>query len=89
MLKIVPVIIGASIIAAAPAFAVSENLKQACTSDYVAYCSKHPLDTPAMKSCMRAHRKMLTQGCAKAILAAGEATDDDVRAYKRESKQQD
>ena len=40
-------------LSAGEALAVSEVVKQACTSDYAAYCSEHKVGTEALRSCMR------------------------------------
>ena len=64
--------------------AVSQAVKDACTSDYAAYCSEHKVGTEALRSCMRAHRKMLTAGCIKALGHSDEVTKEDIRQYKAE-----
>jgi hypothetical protein len=79
----------ASLIIALPAtsaLAVSDAVKKACDSDYAAYCSNHKVGSSDLKSCMRAHRKMLTDACVKALGASDEVTKDDIETYKRESK---
>lgn len=68
------------------ALAVSDAVKKACDSDYTAYCSDKKVGSSELKSCMRAHRKMLTDACVKALGASSEVTQDDVEAYKREKK---
>lgn len=65
-------------------FAVDSELRKACDSDYVAYCSQHEIDSPGLRTCMRAHRKTLTESCARALATAGEATAEEIREYKRD-----
>lgn len=67
------------------AFAVSKEVRQACTSDYAAYCSEHKVGTSGLKSCMRAHRKMLTDACIHALGSSSEVTAADIKRYKRET----
>jgi hypothetical protein len=74
----------ALILPAGEAMAVSEAVKQACGSDYAAYCSEHKVGTEALRTCMRAHRKMLTEGCIKALGHSDEVTQQDIREYKQE-----
>lgn len=64
--------------------AVSEMVKQACQSDYFAYCSTYEVGSSALRACMSSHRKMLSAPCIKALGSSGEVTQDDVRQYKRE-----
>ena len=71
---------------ASSSFAVSEAVKKACDSDYAAYCSAHKVGSSELKSCMRAHRKMLTDACIKALGNSDEVTKNDIETYKRESK---
>jgi hypothetical protein len=66
------------------ALAISDAVKQACSSDYAAYCSEHKVGTPALRSCMREHRKMLSGPCIKALGASDEVTPQEVSEYKRE-----
>jgi hypothetical protein len=66
------------------AFAVSQAVKDACSSDYAAYCSQHKVGTDAARHCMREHRKMLTDSCIQALGHSSEVTQADVEQYKRE-----
>lgn len=66
------------------AFAVSQAVKDACSSDYAAYCSQHKVGTEPARQCMRSHRKMLTDGCIQAIGKSSEVTKADIEQYKRE-----
>jgi Cysteine rich repeat len=69
------------------AFAVSEAVKNACTSDFAAYCSQHKVGTEAARACMREHRKMLTNECIQALGHSSEVTQADIDLYKREHNQ--
>jgi hypothetical protein len=55
------------------AFAISQQVKIACRSDYFAYCSQHSVGSPALRQCMREHAKQLSRGCKDALIASGEA----------------
>ncbi len=66
------------------AFAVSQAVKDACSADYAAYCSQHKVGTTAARSCMREHRKMLTDDCIQALGHSNEVTQADIEQYKRE-----
>jgi hypothetical protein len=65
-------------------FAVTQAVKDACSSDFAAYCSQHKVGTEAAKSCMREHRKMLTDSCIQALGHSNEVTQADIEQYKRE-----
>jgi hypothetical protein len=80
------VIILATLILAVPAseaMAVSQDVKDACREDYYNYCSSYEVGSKALRSCMRAARRKLSPGCAKALARSGEATSEDIRDYKR------
>jgi hypothetical protein len=66
------------------AFAVSQAVKDACSADYAQYCSEHKVGTSAAKSCMREHRKMLTESCIQALGHSNEVTQADIDQYHRE-----
>jgi hypothetical protein len=69
------------------ALAVSEAVKNACTSDFAAYCSQHKVGTEAARACMREHRKMLTAECVQALGHSSEVTQADIELYKKEHNQ--
>lgn len=54
------------------AAAVSLAVQNACMSDYFAYCSRHDVDTPGLRSCMRAAGPKLSRSCVSALVKAGE-----------------
>ena len=55
------------------AFAVSQQVRVSCRGDYFAFCSQHSVGSPALRQCMRAHAKQLSQGCKTALINSGEA----------------
>jgi len=67
------------------AFAVSKVVRDACSADYVAFCSNFKLGTPALKSCMRENRHKLAAECIKALGNSSEVTAEDIAQYKREN----
>lgn len=75
---------GALALSSGCAFAVSQAVKDACTSDFAAYCSQHKVGTEAARACMREHRKMLTDACIQALGHSNEVTQADIEQYRRE-----
>jgi hypothetical protein len=61
------------------AHAVSQSVKDACKTDYFAYCSAHPVDSEALRGCMRAVGTKLSSRCLLALVAAGEVSKSDVK----------
>ena len=62
----------ALVLLAAPAFAYSQAVINACIGDYLAYCSAYDENSAKGARCMRAAAAKLTQRCADALIAAGE-----------------
>lgn len=56
------------------AHAVSQAVRFACVSDYLSYCSQHPVDSKALRQCMRAAGPRLSKRCVNALVAAGEVS---------------
>lgn len=56
------------------ASAVSGNVRQACMSDYFAYCSAHAVGSPSLRSCMRSNGPKLSSRCLNALISAGEVS---------------
>lgn len=73
-----------SLMYAVQAHAVSDEVRAACESDYMAYCGRHQIGSPSLRSCMRENRARLSSGCRHALVDSGEASPADVRRYKRE-----
>ncbi len=62
--------------AATGALAVTQSVRDACRNDYFAHCSAHPVDSDALKSCMRAVGVRLSPRCLYALVSAGEVNED-------------
>ncbi len=71
--------VGAMLLAAAPVRAAGANVTMACASDYLAYCSKHPTEGPAVRQCMRANGSRLSPRCVEALISAGEVSRAEVK----------
>jgi hypothetical protein len=56
------------------ASAYSEAVINACTGDYMAYCSAYDENSAQGERCMRAAGGKLSQGCINALVASGEAS---------------
>lgn len=69
---------------AVQAQAVSNEVRTACESDYMAYCGHHQIGSSSLRTCMRENRTRLSAGCRHALVDSGEASPADVRRYKRE-----
>jgi hypothetical protein len=61
--------------------AITERLKDACRNEYYAYCSQYEVGSDGLRSCMRAAQDQLSQGCLKEMVAAGEASQAEIKAY--------
>jgi hypothetical protein len=70
--------LGALVLLAAQAHAVSASVQSACASDYFAYCSQHDPDGPGVRRCMRANGLKLSMTCVNALIAAGEVSKAEV-----------
>ena len=66
------------------ASALSKAVKDACTSDYAAYCNGLKVGSAALRTCMKAHSHMLTHACVMALKSSDQVTRKDVEDYKRE-----
>lgn len=73
---------GSALTLPAAAQAVNSSVRSACTSDYFAYCSKHAVGSPALRSCMSANGPKLSSRCLSALVAAGEVTPKSVAKRK-------
>jgi hypothetical protein len=74
-------------LSAGKSFAVSDAVKKGCSADYASYCSNFKVGTEALRSCMRAHRHMLTASCIHALGHSDEVTEEDIRQYRAENGQ--
>ena len=62
------------VLLATQAFAYSDAVTNACTDDYMAYCSAYDENSKQGERCMRAAATKLSQGCVNALVASGEAS---------------
>jgi len=79
------VALGAAVLPATQAGAVSASVRYACAGDYLANCSAYDPDSSATRRCMRAVGFRLSKGCLNALVAAGEVSRSEVsrRSAKR------
>ena len=69
---------------ATQAFAYSDAVINACTDDYMAYCSAYDENSAQGERCMRAAAGKLSQSCVNALVASGEVSKSEaVRRTKR------
>jgi hypothetical protein len=61
-----------------PAIGASTRVTMACAGDYLAYCSRHPTEGPAVRQCMRVNGHKLSKRCIDALIAAGEVSKSEV-----------
>jgi hypothetical protein len=52
--------------------AYSDRVQNNCKSDYLSYCSAHPVGSTGMRRCMEANGKSLSPRCLSALADAGE-----------------
>jgi hypothetical protein len=64
--------LGAVILPATQAGAVSASVRYACAGDYLANCSAYAPNSAETRSCMRKVGLRLSTGCLNALVAAGE-----------------
>ena len=65
---------------------ITQRVKNACRSEYYAYCSAHAVPSAGLRSCMRGVQDHLSQGCLKELVAAGEVSKAEVRRYSARQK---
>ena len=71
-----------SLLLATQAFAYSAAVINACTGDYLAYCSAYDENSAKGARCMRAAAAKLTQGCADALVGAGEISKGEAKRLR-------
>lgn len=62
--------------------AASASVRYACMSDYLAFCSQHPEEGPAVRRCMNHNGSRLSKGCVDALVADGEVSRGEVQRRK-------
>ena len=77
---------GLFVLLSSHAFAVSEAVKVACKSDYVAYCNSMVVGSEELRSCMRANALKLSKSCLQALVDSKEVTKADVDDYLARTK---
>ena len=61
--------------------AITQRVKNACRSEYYAFCSAHAVPSAGLSTCMRGVQDQLSQACLKELVAAGEVSKEEVRRY--------
>jgi hypothetical protein len=72
------VALGAALIPATQAAAVSSQVRFACAGDYLTHCSSFAPESAETRRCMRAIGHKLSRGCINALVAAGEVSKAEV-----------
>ena len=72
------VALGAGLVPASQAGAVSAAVRYACAGDYFAHCSSFSPNSAETRTCMRAVGYQLSKGCISALVAAGEVSKTEV-----------
>jgi hypothetical protein len=72
------VVLGAGLLSASQAGAVSSAVRFACAGDYFAHCSSFSPGSDETRKCMRAVGYQLSKGCISALVAAGEVSKTEV-----------
>jgi hypothetical protein len=72
------VALGAGLLPASEAGAVSAAVRHACAGDYFAHCSSSAPDSAETRKCMRVVGYQLSKGCISALVAAGEVSKSEV-----------
>jgi len=68
-------------LSSAGAYAVSDNVRQACKDDYYQHCSQFSVGTEELRQCMRKVGEGLSAPCLVALVQAGEITQADVERH--------
>ena len=61
---------------------VTDEEKQFCAYDYRQFCGQDGLGSNLLRDCMEQHGKSLSPQCIKALVDAGEVTQDEVNKEK-------
>ena len=84
MTKSVLAIAALAIAISTAAFAgpVTDEEKNFCAHDYRQFCGQDGLGSNLLRDCMEQHGKSLSPQCIKALVDAGEVTQDEVNKEK-------
>jgi hypothetical protein len=66
--------------------AVTQRVKDACRDEYFAYCSAYEVGSEELRRCMDKAQDHFSERCLNELAAAGEASKEQVRAYKARHK---
>lgn len=72
MQSFVVVALAAVSLAGTSAYAYSEKVKQACSSDYGSLCAKYKQGSSELRRCFESNRRVLSTECVQALVNAGE-----------------
>lgn len=61
-----------ALLAAPGVQAAGKKVRDACAGDYDAYCSQYAPDSTPAKRCFESNRKLLSRGCIRALVDAGQ-----------------
>lgn len=73
--------VAAFVLSSAYAYAVDDNVRQACRGDYYQHCSQFSVGTEELRKCMRTVGEGLSTPCLVALVQAGEITKADVERH--------
>ena len=65
---------------------ITQRVKNACRSEYYAYCSAHAVPSAGLRSCMRSVQNKLSPPCLKELVAAGEVSKAEIRKFSARLK---
>jgi hypothetical protein len=69
--------------AGAIAAPITEQVKNACATDYKKYCGEYGLETAALRSCMDRNGKKLSKPCVNALVHGGQVSQAEVDRRKK------
>lgn len=64
--------LGAVLVTATAALAVSGRVERACKNDYLQFCPSYEVGTPQLRNCMRQAGRRLSPRCIDALRDAGD-----------------
>ena len=75
-----------AVFATAAQAVITQRVKNACRSEYYAYCSAHAVPSAGLRSCMRGVQNKLSPPCLKELVAAGEVSKAEIRKFNARLK---
>lgn len=73
-------------VTATAAWAVSDQVRTSCREDYFAHCPNHAVGSDNLRRCMKTAGPKLSSSCIKALVAAGEISNAEVKDIARRLK---